>query len=317
VEAWSKRLGLARVPQQGAEAGTGVEEPPLLDLKAWWEYELVQLGNQPIQVADLFTIAAVLLATFLLSRMVQRAMRRTFDRRGLLDEGTLTVAARLTHYAIMALGVFVALKMGGIPLTELFAAGALFAVVIGFAMQNIAENFVSGVILMVERSITPGDVLEVQGRMVRVIQMGIRATVARTRDEEELIIPNSEIVRSTVKNFTLGNPLFRLRAHVGVSYHSDLHAVRDALLKAADRVPFRHPEREPRVQLREFGSSSVDYDVMVWTSDPWATQEQRSILNEAIWWSLKEAGITIAFPQLDLHLDTRVENSLREAAQGH
>ena len=312
--AWAGLVG--QDPQGGAEADvTSDGGTPRAGVDQEWDneffdYGLLEVRGNWIRIGDLFVIFAVILAAFLISRLIQHGMGRSWRTRELEDEGTLQLAQRLTHYIIMTVGVFLGFKLGDIDLTGLFAAGALFAVVVGFAMQNISENFVSGVILMVERSIKPGDLLEISGRMVRVVQMGIRATVARTRDEEELIIPNSEMVRNTIKNYTLGDRLYRLRTRVGVVYGSDMRRVRDALEATARDIPFRSPEMEPRVLMWEFGSSSVDWDVSVWMENPWHEQSARSELNEAIWNALADAGITIAFPQLDLHLDTAVQQAL-------
>jgi small-conductance mechanosensitive channel len=279
--------------------------------KSFWETQLFDVGARAVRVYDLIVIAAIILAAFLISRLIQRAMERGWKTREYADDGTLNVAQRLTHYVVMTIGVFVGFKVGNIDLTALFAAGAVFAVVLGFAMQNISENFVAGVILMVERAIKPGDIIEVDGRMVRVRRMGIRATVTRTRDEEEMIVPNSLMVKDTVKNYTLGDRLFRLRTKVGVTYDSDMKKVREVLVAAANSIPFRSQEMEPRVLMWGFGSSSVDWDVSVWMENPWHEQSARSELNETIWNALADAGITIAFPQLDLHLDEGVEQALQ------
>ena len=118
-------------------------------------------------------------------------------------------------------------------LEALFAAGAVFAIGLGFAMQNIVQNFVSGVILLAERTIKPGDVLQVDGRFVKVRHMGIRSTICRTLDEEEIIVPNATIVQSTVTNYTLQDSLFRLRCTVGVVYGSDMVLVKNTLQRAA------------------------------------------------------------------------------------
>lgn len=147
------------------------------------------------------------------------------------------------------------------------------------------------------------DVLEVEGVVVRIVRMGARATVARTRDEEELIIPNSILVQSTVKNLTLTDPVFRLRTRVGVSYRSDMHRVEEVLLSAAESVEGRHEGRDPLVYLLEFGDSSVVWEVSLWAADPWLAPATRSNLNKGIWWALADAGITIAYPQLDVHFD--------------
>jgi potassium-dependent mechanosensitive channel len=114
-----------------------------------------------------------------------------------------------------------------------------------------------------------------------------------------------------VKNYTLRDALYRLRARVGVTYGSDVRQVRQVLEQTAAAITFRDLEKEPRILLLGFGNSSVDFEVSVWIEDPWHSQRALSELNEAIWWALKGAGITIAFPQLDLHLDGPVEDSLR------
>ena len=227
------------------------------------------------------------------------------------DRGTIGVTQRLIHYVVMAFGLGLALDNLGVDLGALFAAGAVLAVGIGFAMQNIAQNFVSGVILLVERSIKPGDVLEVEGRVVQVEKMGIRSTVARTRDEEEIIIPNSTLVQNSVKNYTLRDSLYRLRASVGVEYGSDMRLVMQVLQGAAEGLDWRFANKDPVVHLVEFGDSSVNFEVSVWITDPWVAPGRRSLLHQAIWWALKDAGVVIAFPQLDVHFDPPVEESIQ------
>jgi potassium-dependent mechanosensitive channel len=247
--------------------------------------------------------------TWWISHVLQRALDRTFRARGVSDPGTTAITKRLLHYAVMAIGLSIAITEVGINLSALFAAGALFAVGIGFAMQNIAQNFVSGLILLVERAIKPGDVVEVEGRVVRVLKMGIRTTIARTRDEEELIIPNASLVQSTVKNFTLDDPLFRVRASVGVSYDSDMRKVRDSLTRAATSIEERETTRTPVILLTDFGDSTVDWQVSIWSTDAWTSPRLASALREAIWWAFKEDDIEIAFHQIDLHLDPPLEEA--------
>ncbi len=277
----------------------------------YFDIHLFDLAGTRITVATLLVFVVIILFTLVLSRIVDRLTVKTFKMRNVSDEGTIGVAQRLIHYLVLITGVAVALQTVGINLTALFAAGALFAVALGFAMQNIAQNFVSGVILLVERSIKPGDVLQVEGRLVKVIRMGIRATVSRTLDDEEIIIPNSVLVQNTVTNYTLKDRLYRLRAVVGVVYWSDMALVRKTLEEVAVAIPWRVESHKPRILLRQFGASSVDFEVSVWINDPWRSQQRLSQLHEAIWWALKQAGITIAFPQLDVHLDPVGMRSVR------
>lgn len=269
-----------------------------------------------VSIGSAIAVFVILALTWLLSRATQKAFERVLAREELEDPGTVRAAQRLTHFVILLVGMGVALETVGFDLTALFTAGAVFAIGFGFAMQNIAQNFVSGVILLIERSIKPGDVLEVEGSIVKVARMGIRATVARTLDEEDIIIPNSVLVQTPVKNYTYADSLYRLRTSVGVVYGSDMKQVLQALDRVAREMSWRVPNKEPRIFLLGFGDSSVDFEVGVWISDPWRVRIHKSELNQAIWWALKEAGVVIAFPQLDLHLDPPVMESLRLAASG-
>lgn len=270
------------------------------------DVRIMEVGGTVITGASVLIFIVIVLLTFWISWMVQRVTTEVLRRRGLSRAGTLATSRRLLHYAILIVGFSVALQAIGISLATVFAAGAVVAVAIGFALQNILQNFVSGLILLGERSITETDVLEVEGTVVRIVRMGARATVARTREDEEIIIPNSILVQSTVKNLTLTDAVHRIRTRVGVSYASDMTRVEEVLRTVATAVEGRHPDRAPVVFLVEFGDSSVVWEVSVWATDPWVAPQVRSELNKAIWFALKDAGITIAFPQLDVHLDPGV-----------
>jgi small-conductance mechanosensitive channel len=263
---------------------------------------LFAIGATTVTAATIVVFFAVLLLTAWISRLAAKGTRRGFAMRGVSDPGTSGVAARLVQYVVMLLGLGVALQTLGISLNALFAASAFFAVALGFAMQNVAQNFVSGIILLIERTIKPDDVLDVEGRIVRVTRMGLRATVARTRDDEDLIIPNSTLVQNTVTNYTLRDSFHRLRAKVGVSYSADMALVGEALRRAAGQLPGRSEAHDPRVLLTEFGDSAVQFEVSVWTRDPWRSRVDLSLLNEAIWQELQAAKIGIPFPQRDVHI---------------
>jgi potassium-dependent mechanosensitive channel len=269
-------------------------------------FTLFEVSGTAITVTTVLVAGFMIVLTWWVSNLLQRALDRTFRARGVTDVGTMQITKRLLHYGVMAIGLSIAISQVGINLNALFAAGAIFAVGIGFAMQNIAQNFVSGLILLVERAIKPGDVLEVEGRVVRVLKMGIRTTIARTRDEEEIIIPNATLVQSTVKNYTLDDPTYRVRVNVGVHYGSDMRAVREALQAACSGLEWRLRDRDPVILLTDFADSSVNWQVSLWCNNAWASPRSESELRESVWWALKEAGIEIAYPQLDIHLDPGV-----------
>jgi small-conductance mechanosensitive channel len=277
--------------------------------------ELFAIGTTKVTLATILTALLIILITYALSVSVQRGVVRLLKRRGVESEGTVHATRRIIHYFILLGGLVAALQTFGIDLSTLFAAGAVFAVGFGFAMQTIAQNFVSGLILLVERSIRAGDVLEVDGRLVRVERMGIRSTVARTRLDEQLIIPNSTLVQGTVKNFTMNDKRYLLRATVGVVYGADMKQVRQVLEQVVESLSWRDDKQEARILMKEFGDSSVNFDLLIPMTDPWQSRRRLSDANEAIWWGLKKAGITIAFPQLDVHFDPPVEESLRLVAE--
>ena len=186
--------------------------------------ELFSIAGTPVTTATALTFVLILLVTLWISAIGQKALERGMRRRGVAAEGTVAAARRLTHYAILALGFGVGLQTVGIDLTALFAAGAFFAVALGFAMQNITQNFMSGLILLVERTIKPRRRARRRGADgAGGCSSGTRSTVVRTLDEEDLIVPNSVLVQSTVANYTLRDAARTgIRVVVGVTYDSDM-----------------------------------------------------------------------------------------------
>ena len=282
-----------------------------LNVRQVLDTKLFNLAGTSVTLATLVFVGLILLSMYVLSRLVQRGIQRAFKARGITDEGTIGVTSRLAHYLLAIVAIGASLQTIGIQLSALFAAGAVLALAVGFAMQTILQNFASGLILLVERTIKPGDILEVNRTLIRVVKMGIRSTVARTRENEDLLIPNSTLVQSTVKSLTFRDKQYRIRVPVGVTYGSDMTAVREVLEAVGEAYENRIAGMQPVVLMKQFGSSSVDWELSVWTKDPWHEQVIRSGLHESVWHAFKQASITIAFPQLDVHLDPPVEEALR------
>lgn len=266
-----------------------------------------EVGGSRVSVASIVVALVILVAGFAVASRVARKVRgeALSDHWGTRWRGT---AAQVTSYAIRITALAVGLQIAGVNIASLLAAGAVVAVGIGIAMQKVVENFVSGVILMAERSIREGDIVEFDGHIARVRHVGIRATIAQTLDDEEIIVPNSILSQSSVKNLTLTDPIYRLRVTVGLAYSTDLALAEKVLRTAAEQLNWRDQTRAPIILLVDFGSSSVDFEVSVWTRDVWGLRRGQSELRKAIWWALKGANITIAFPQLDVHFDVPRES---------
>ena len=279
------------------------------------DLRVIEIGGSVVTVGTLLSSGVLLIVTVVAARMLSGFAARTLLRRG-GKPGPVGTVATLLRYFVLVVGITAVLETAGINLATLFAAGALFAVGLGFAMQSIAQNFVAGVILLVERSIQPGDLLQVEGKVVRVVDMGIRASVARTRDGEDLVIPNAVLIQTTVTNYTLEDSIYRIKVPVGVTYDSDMAVVKATLTAVAQTVAdtYALEDKAPQVILTEFGNHAVNWEVAIWMNDPWPARPAMSALHEAIWWAFKEKGIVIAFPQLDAHFDPPVTAGFAKAA---
>ncbi len=278
--------------------------------------QLFVIGETQVRVSTLVTVAVMLAITVKVAQWFRSLIDRALTRRN-WPQGDAGTVAGLARYLILITGFGLAIETAGIDLTALFAAGALFAVGLGFAMQSIAQNFVAGVIILSERSIKPGDILRVEGQVVKVLDIGIRASVTQTLDGEDLIIPNSVLIQTTVTNHTLKDSTYRIRVQVGLSYSSDMTIVKDTLIAIAKKVSqsYAVSGHPPQVIMVEFGDNAVNWEVALWMDDPWSARVARSALHEAIWWALKEKGLEIAFPQLDIHLDKQVMAGIEQLSK--
>ncbi len=284
------------------------------NVAVWMEKEMTKplftVAGTEVSVFSVFIFLLILAISLIVSLIIQRTLKRTFSKRFEKKLGTIAAMQRLTHYVVMLIGLGMGMQFVGVNMNALFAAGAVFAIAAGFAMQNIVQNFVSGIILLIEQTIKPGDILEVDGTVVKVIEMGIRTTVGRTLLEEDIIIPNSNLSQANVKNLTFKDDVFWIGAKVGVIYSSDINRVIEVLTDTAEQLEWRVKDKTPSILLTEFGSSSVDFAIWVALPSPWRKRFYVSELNKAIWFAFKEAGITIAFPQVDVHFDPPINQAV-------
>jgi small-conductance mechanosensitive channel len=262
---------------------------------------LFRIGGTDVTVASLVSFVAFLLLALLASRLLQRALGRVYRRRH-LDEGVQYSLNRLLHYTVLGIGGFLALDNLGISVTALAGLGAILAVGIGFGLQNIAQNFVSGVILLLERPVKKGDFVEVGETRGTVREIHARATVITTLDNVDILVPNGQFITEPVVNSTYDNRRVRVRVEVGVAYGSDTARVRDALERVAAEHTAVLREPPPLVRFDDFGESSLDFTLLVWIGEPLTEPRVLSDLRFAIDRAFREAEIEIPFPQRDLHL---------------
>jgi potassium efflux system protein len=206
----------------------------------------------------------------------------------------------------MGLGIIIAVQSIGLNLTSLAVVFGLLSVGIGFGLQNVAANFISGLIILFERPIKIGDRITIGDVWGDVMNINLRATLIRTIDNIAIIVPNSEFISSRVTNWSYRDPKVRVHIPVGVAYGSDVRLVTDSLLEVARRHPEVMPDPAPEVWFTEFGNSSLNFELLVWTLDPKRRPEVISDLNKAIDAIFRKNKIEIPFPQRDLHIRSSV-----------
>ena len=237
--------------------------------------------------------------------LLRAAMKKRLSDEDNWDAIAIRTYQRAAFLVVMVPGVLVALHVLGFNMSPLFTTSGLFAVALAFAMKNISENYLAGAMIRFERTIKVGDVLQLgsTGMMMRVKKIGFRDTIVRSKDEMDILIPNSDLVREKVANFTFRDATCRVKTFVGVSYSSDLDKVREVLETVCNTFADFSDQHAPQVLLTDFGNSSINYRISVWIEDPWTRGQVKSDLNEAIWDAFNDAGIVMAFPQLDVHFD--------------
>ena len=206
----------------------------------------------------------------------------------------------------MLLGAFIAIQQIGVDLTTLAAISAVLMVGIGLGLQNITSNFISALILLFERPVQVGDFVEVGGVQGRIRVIKTRSSVVETLDNVSIIVPNLNFITQNVTNWSYRDSKVRIHISVGVSYGSDVDLVAETLLQVgrAHQEVLLNPE--PTIQFLDFSNSSLNFDLLVWINDAARQYFVRSDLNFAIVKAFREQGITIPFPQRDLHIQSAV-----------
>jgi small-conductance mechanosensitive channel len=261
------------------------------------------LPGVSLSLFQIFLLIALLMAVFWISSHTKRFLFTRFLANSGLDRSLQYAISQIVSNIVLIVGVLIVLENTGIHLGALTVFAGAVGVGVGFGLQNIASNFISGLVILAERPITIGDRVEVAGIAGQVQQIRARSTVIRTNDNITMIVPNTKFIDSPVTNWTYGDPRVRFRIPVGVAYGSDVAKVREALITAGSENPHTLKDPAPSVFLERFGDSSIEFELVVWSSEmSYRPRRYRSDLNFAIEQKFREAGIEIAFPQRDVHI---------------
>jgi small-conductance mechanosensitive channel len=260
------------------------------------------VGTRKITLGLVLTAGAVLYGSFLTSWAVQTMLMRGVLTSRELQVGVRISIARLIHYGFVFAGFLLALVALGVQLRDITIIAGALGVGIGFGLQGIVNNFVSGLILLFERPVKVGDYIQLGEQWAEIKRIGLRATVVETLDRSEIVVPNSDLVSNQVTNWTLSHRMARLVIPVGVEYGSDVPLVMETLKECAEASSKVMRMPEPQVLFVNFGESSLDFELRVWISNLDDRFSVKSQLHQEIDRRFRQAGIVIAFPQRDLHL---------------
>lgn len=265
------------------------------------------LPGVKLTLVQIFLLVALLIAVFWISSRTKRFLFNRFLAKSGLDRGLQYAIAQIFSNIVLIVGIFIVLDNAGIHLGTLTVFAGAVGVGVGFGLQNIASNFISGLVILAERPISIGDRIEVAGIAGQVQHIRARSTVILTNDNITMIVPNTKFIDSPVTNWTYGDPRVRFRLPVGVAYGSDVNKVREALIAAAREHPAALTEPKPDAFLDKFGPSTIEFELVVWSEEmSHRPRRFKSDLNFLIEKKLREAGIEIPNPQRDLHIRSGV-----------
>jgi small-conductance mechanosensitive channel len=277
-------------------------------LKAAWNFELFHLGDSPFTTKTFLLLILSLFLLFYISSKIRKVLVKKIFPRYDLDIGVSQSMATIVRYVLIIIGLIIIFQTTGIDLSAIGLLVGALGVGIGFGLQNITNNFISGLIILFERPIKVGDRIELDDLAGNIIDISARATTIITNDNIVVIVPNSDFINSRVINWSHNNKQVRLNFPVGVSYNEDPVKIRKLLTEVAIANPGILSSPKPYILFDGFGDSSLNFNVLVWTSE---FIDRPKILRSELYYEIfakfKEHNVEIPFPQQDIHLKSGFE----------
>jgi small-conductance mechanosensitive channel len=271
-----------------------------------WFYEITSIDDRPITVRKIILALLLLLLGIRFVRWLSQILIRTVLRKVKVEESTTIAISTLMFYALAVLVFVAALGFAGIPMTLFTLLGGALAIGLGFGSQNIINNFISGLILLLERPIRVNDMVDVGGTNGKVIRVGLRCTQVRTFNNIDIMVPNSTFLESNVINWTLTDDRARGELFIGLGYGSDTKRAKALMLEAAKEHSKILRSPAPEVMFMDFGDNALIFRMYIWVHMRSPSDRDRvlSDLRFKVDYMFREAGLVIAYPQQDVHLDT-------------
>jgi len=264
-------------------------------------YQLLGYRDFHLTLLDLIIVISIFVFTWFGLRLFKLFVNRAVKKRQWMERSSLYALNKLVSYFVYTLAVLIALETVGIDVTILLAGSAALLVGIGLGVQQIFNDFTSGIILLFGGTVRVGDIVEFDQTVGRVIEIDFRTSKIKTRDGITLIVPNSHLVSDNVINWTEGDDLTRFAVEVGVAYGSDTSLVERLLREVAEAHQSVSKERPVRVQFANFGDSALEFRLLFWAENTWEIEFVRSQLRFQIDQKFRENNVRIPFPQRDVH----------------
>jgi len=272
-------------------------------LKTFWNTELFSLGETTFTFKIFFLLIFSLFLLFYLTAKIRNLLVNKIFPRYNLEIGISQSIGTLLRYILIILGLIIIFQTTGIDLSAIGLLIGALGIGIGFGLQNIVNNFISGIIILFERPVKVGDRIEIENLAGNIVSISARSTTIITNDNIAVIVPNSDLVSTRVINWSHNNRSVRLNFPVGVSYKEDPEKIRNILIEVANENPGVLQTPPPDVLFEEFGDSSLNFHLRVWT-DEYSDKPKvlKSQLYYAIFKKFKEENVEIPFPQRDIHI---------------
>jgi len=268
------------------------------------EFKLMELGNFTLSVYNIIILLFIFFAVKGITHTFDHLIKKRLKSKGIvnLDEGRGKSITQILKYIIYIIGFFIALHSLGINVNLILGVFATLGLGIGFALQDVFKDLISGIIILFEGNVEVGNILEVDGLVGTVKEINLRTSLIKTRDGIFIVVPNNRVVNEKVINWSTHTKLTRFNVIIGVAYGSDITKVKALLLQAATEHELISKRPNPMVVFKDFGDSALVFSLQFWITDTWQAELVKSDLRFTIDQLFRENNIQIPFPQRDVHL---------------
>lgn len=276
------------------------------NLRKFLEYSLIEWSNYNITVGKVVVAIVLWLLTKFVLYLIKKIIHRR-EKKDILDEGKGYAIYQITSYLVYIIAILLTLDFLGFHITVILASSTALLVGLGLGLQDTFKDWVAGIVLLIERAITAGDIIEVDDIVGIVEEVGLRTTIVKTRDDIVLVIPNQKLTSNYVINWTQNGKSTRFSVNVGVAYGTDTHLVKSLLIESAKEHMQINNKPQPSVFFEDFGNSSLDFKLLFFSNELFRIERIKSDLRFSIDKKFRENNITIPFPQRDLWIKNAVQ----------